>query len=233
MSNPERAKRLTHLLSSPTCHTKSWGIEINTGYYQDTEVLIASVPMGAGGSGFAFHELYVAGADLLVRMGSNDHLVTREDMHRTFLIENADHLLGLNQELGLNGKNHIWSANQQLFNRLKQILELNAFETQTAICHHLEDYHAFNFPNCLGENEQQHIMAQQALWNLQHQTTVWDMETAPLYYRAHLLHKIACSVVQNIPKMGEKTDPYESDLRNEIITFEAKLGKTILKGLTS
>lgn len=233
MSNPERKNRLEKQLDKPSLHTQSWGIDVVTGYYQDKPVFLASVPMGAGGSGFAFHELFVAGAASIVRMGSNDHQVTRQDLNRAFLIKSADHLLGLSSEQNQQGLAHQWIASDELIKKLKASMLDHQIDMAFANAHHLEDYHAFNYPNLLPESCQQYVLNQIEIWSQSREPSVWDMETAALYYRAHLLHKNACSVVQNVPKHGETSDPYQTELREEILLQELRLAKSILEGLIS
>lgn len=69
-SNPKRVERLlqrsTGLLKDIKEHTNSgWGVVIYTCTYDGIPMFIGSVPMGAGGSGFAFFEMYAAGAQVV------------------------------------------------------------------------------------------------------------------------------------------------------------------------
>lgn len=67
-SNPQRTQRLVNrYFPEAQLHTDSWGIVIYTGSYQGHDMFVASVPMGAGGSGFAFLEMYAAEAHYIVR----------------------------------------------------------------------------------------------------------------------------------------------------------------------
>ena len=92
-SNPQRCRRLVaNFLENALTHTDSWGIEIQTGIYRGQEVFVAAVPMGAGGSGFAFLELFAAGAEYIVRYGSNDHQVSPENLREIYIVDEADNL---------------------------------------------------------------------------------------------------------------------------------------------
>ena len=63
-SNPARAQRVSeHLLRESRQLCNEWGFSVSSGYTVDNlACFVAAVPMGAGGSGFAFHELFAAGA---------------------------------------------------------------------------------------------------------------------------------------------------------------------------
>lgn len=74
-SNPKRVERLlrnakeNQLLTDIKSHTDvGWGVNIATAVYHDkqndcsVEIFIAGVPMGSAGSGFAFFEMFAAGA---------------------------------------------------------------------------------------------------------------------------------------------------------------------------
>ena len=66
-SNPQRSQRLLARLKSVQLHTDSWGVTVHTGHYGSHPLFVAGVPMGAGGSGFAFLEMYAAEARYIVR----------------------------------------------------------------------------------------------------------------------------------------------------------------------
>jgi len=73
-SNAERAKRIaSEYLSSVETFSCSWGAQVWIGNYQDAEerLFVALAPVGSG-SGLVFTELYSAGAEFLVRYGSDD-----------------------------------------------------------------------------------------------------------------------------------------------------------------
>ncbi|NES74714.1 MULTISPECIES: hypothetical protein [unclassified Okeania] len=55
-------------------------------------MFVASVPMGAGGSGFAFLEMYAAEANYIVRYGSNDRYVTPDNLRDINIIDEANNL---------------------------------------------------------------------------------------------------------------------------------------------
>jgi hypothetical protein len=68
-SNPKRVERLLTraseegLLTNVQEHTNvGWGVTIYTATFGDVPIFVAGVPMGAAGSGFAFFEMFAAGA---------------------------------------------------------------------------------------------------------------------------------------------------------------------------
>jgi hypothetical protein len=68
-SNPKRVERLLQhaeklgLLTEIKMHTNvGWGITIHSAVYKNVEIFVAGIPMGSAGSGFAFFEMFAAGA---------------------------------------------------------------------------------------------------------------------------------------------------------------------------
>jgi hypothetical protein len=68
-SNPKRVERLLTraseegLLTNVQEHTNvGWGVTISTATFSGISIFVAGVPMGAAGSGFAFFEMFAAGA---------------------------------------------------------------------------------------------------------------------------------------------------------------------------
>lgn len=71
-SNPKRVERLLHcavedgLFTNVKEHTNvGWGVTIHTVTYKNVDMFVAGVPMGAAGSGFAFFEMFAAGAQVV------------------------------------------------------------------------------------------------------------------------------------------------------------------------
>jgi len=95
-SNSQRTQRLVNrYFPEAQLHTDSWGIVIYTAIYQEHDMFIASVPMGAGGSGFAFLEMYAAETEYIIGYGSNDRYVTPENLRDINIIDEVNNLYGL------------------------------------------------------------------------------------------------------------------------------------------
>jgi hypothetical protein len=70
-SNQDRAYRISKILKNLKVHKSNWGPTVYIGYYKKQKVFVASAPVGSG-SGLVFTELYAAGAEFIIRYGSDD-----------------------------------------------------------------------------------------------------------------------------------------------------------------
>jgi hypothetical protein len=98
-SNPKRVERLlqnakeNQLLTDIKTHTNvGWGVTIYTAVYKnDVEIFIAGVPMGSAGSGFAFFEMFAAGAQAVSTVATHhqSELSVKETAytHISFLLD--------------------------------------------------------------------------------------------------------------------------------------------------
>jgi len=221
-------------IEHPRRHTDSWGVSVWTGEFGGTEVFVASVPMGAGGSGFAFHELFSAGALAIIRFGSNDRRVTAERLRVLSIVEWADNLYGLMRDSGF--------SETELGTRVVASPELKASVLHTANdfgckaelagCHHVEDYHAWNYPHLVkdtGAAIQQRIDLLEDRENaLPH---VWDMETAALYLRAQQFGRHALTILQSLMKHPGITTPYAGKHGHVALEIELAFGEIALTSL--
>lgn len=233
-SNPQRYRRLVErFLEHPQRHTDSWGIEVQTGTYRGQDVFLAAVPMGAGGSGFAFLEMFAAGAVYLVRYGSNDQQVTPQQLRDICIVDEADNLYGLLRGSGEPEASLGRSlfASPVLVEALKaQASRLN-YPVKWALCHHLEDYHGFNFPDCAGEAGERVRAHFQALDQGRIKASVCDMETAALLWRAEQFQTHGVTVLQSLIKHRGENTPYDGHYGEIAVEMEQTFGTLILDSL--
>ena len=128
-----------------------WGIRIYIVKYNQVEMFIGYVPVGAAGSGLAYFEAYAAGAEVIVRYGSDDSEITHDDLYNYTLVECADNLTGLLAAIELPEKAHreIVHADKLLISAIKHTAPALGITVRSAICHHVEDYHFYRFPESL------------------------------------------------------------------------------------
>ncbi|KAI8895009.1 hypothetical protein BC833DRAFT_602779 [Globomyces pollinis-pini] len=213
-SNPQRARRLANkYLQSPKLTFDSWGIEVYISS-DDCIFFIAAVPVGAGGSAFAFHQMYVAGAEYLVRYGSNDRKLTNKDLKDILVVQEADNIFGLMRATHYDES--LWGApipsSESLFNTVVNQTKKHNAIPKIAVCHHVEDYHTIAFPDELpihlstkAKSNAQDIENRHA-----ELTQTWDMESAALFLKAKQFGKHAVTVLQNVLKHTPGLElPYE------------------------
>ncbi len=239
-SNPQRAKRIIKReLSDSVLHCNSWGIVIYIGKYRGKKVFVGSVPMGAAGSGFAFFEMYVAGAKYIVRYGSNDrHINEQENVNSIIIVDEADNLYGLMRDSGATkcdfGKS-IYASKiliESLTTTIKQTK--HNLKIKKMICHNVEDYHAYNFPDFFKENKKTINKIINSLEKEQiKKEHCWDMETAALFWRAKQFKLHATTVLQSIPRHYGKSSVYNSVIGKQAKKMEPVFSKIILDSLVS
>jgi uridine phosphorylase len=218
-SNPRRAERIA---TSHLAHDKllkeyhsAWQLDIYLGEYEGVEFFVAGVAVGAAGAAFAIQQLASAGAKYIIRYGSNDDpKLTKERMQEVILVDQADNLYGLMQ--GSGAPQERWGetlfASSVLIEALqKKSQELN-LATRLAICHHIEDYAAYAFPEKSGKFSK-HVLDHLAKLESKNTDRIHsrDMESAALFYRAELDGFHAATVLQNIPKFAGSHQTYDGE----------------------
>jgi hypothetical protein len=180
-SNPLRIERLMKrcteagLLENVQMHTDSgWGIKIWTCIFSGFDIFIAVTPMGSTGGGLCFWELYAAQAQAILRLGANDQT---EDPNEVVICHQADNLVNLPHAAGdlQVTRETVFTASSVLVDSLK-----NNFEGSCVLLpvHHCEDFHAYNFSECLPD-EGKHIT--EFIARLKRKSPngcCWDMESA-------------------------------------------------------
>ena len=211
-SNPQRSQRmLGNCIKEAKLHTDSWGVSIHIGSYMGQDIFIASVPMGAGGSGFAFLEMYAAGAEYIVRYGSNDRFVRQNNLNDVIIIDETDNLYGLMRDSGASESE--WGGNLYASPLLIEVISSKAsmlgYPVKRMICHHVEDYHAYNYPELMGEQYENITAIIQEVERKTGKESAWDMETAALFWRAKQFRRHAITVLQSLIKHKGAATPYE------------------------
>ena len=233
-SNPHRNKRIVKgFLENPEIHTNDWGILVYKGLYHNKEVFVAHVPMGAGGAGFAFLEMYTAGAEYIIRYGSNDRYVTEESLHDINLIDEVDNLYGIMRDSG--APETEWGKSLFASPVLLDIIVKNAGKikhpVKRMICHNVEDYHAYNYPELVGDNTER---IRNIINGIEHKTnkkSTWDMETGALYWRAFQFEKHAITLLQSLIKHRGGCKPYGGEHGKVSIEMEGVFCKLILNSI--
>ena len=233
-SNPQRSKRMVETcLKDAELHTNSWGVVIYVGRYLGQKMFISSVPMGGGGSGFAFLEMYAAGAEYIVRYGSNDRFITQDNLKDIIIVDEADNLYGLMRDSG--APESEWGRSLYASSMLTETLINKAstlgYPVKRMICHHVEDYHAYNYPELTSENYEEIQKIIQRVENRSKKSSAWDMETAALFWRSKQFCKHAITVLQSLIKKKGLTRPYEGRHGEIAIHMEKVFYKLIFECL--
>ena len=101
------------------------------------------------------------------------------------------------------------------------------------ICHHVEDYHAYNYPELVGESTENVKSLINTLESSTQKNSAWDMETAALFWRATQFQKHAVTVLQSLIKHRGKRTPYEGEYGRIAKEMEQVFGQLILDTLVA
>ena len=233
-SNPERSLRLaSQLLEDPTVEVQSWGVGITTGRIHhesgSDDFFFGYVPMGASGSAYAFHEMFAAGAQEVVRLGSNDGWVTEKDVDSLILISESRGLRGLSWDHGTEegDVDSPLMPTDDLNQRLIKSCLGNNVQFSERICFNVDDYHAYLYPDLM-ESPQR---IQQRL-DFYHTFGPYcrDMETASLFLKANQFGTKVASVLQNVIKQ-KKEAPYKGTSGDKAKENEVKIAEIIINAL--
>jgi len=168
-SNQSRVDRICSVLDNRVCYEVPWGPKIYIGEYKSTPFFIASAPVGSG-SGLMFTELYAAGAEYIVRYGSDDYgsddvKNPGEYEHEIIkIIDEADNLYGYNIASGTPEEDwgQVVAASHVLVKCLKEESNSRNLQVETRICHHLENYHSLRTPHKFASDREKVLRAQLA-----------------------------------------------------------------------
>lgn len=210
-THPERTQRIKQYLSDVKLHTEYWGTTIYTGKYNGAELFIGCVPMGSAGGGAAILEMYLRGAEYIIRYGSNDYRVqefTEEDFRKTILVTEADNLRGLMYDSGapMSEIGESIKASPLLLEKIRAQAKALNIKTIPAVCHNADDYHAFNYPNSELFKANAAVIEERRLLRESKypgQTHTCDMETGALFWRAKQTKNHAATVLQTIIKHSD------------------------------
>ncbi len=233
-SNPERTLRLaSHFLENASVAIQSWGIGVITGKVTrdgvSEDFFFAYAPMGASGSAMAFHELFAAGAEEVVRLGSNDVWVTEDDMNALVLISEARGLRGVAWDQGIDEKDvdQPLLPDHDLHQRLMERCRLSRFQYSERICFNVDDYHAYLYPERM--EAPQRIQQRLATYNAC-APYCRDMETASLFLKANQFGRKASSVLQNVVKQKEGS-PYEGSTGDRAKVNENRIAEIVINAM--
>lgn len=233
-SNPERTLRLsTEFLANPQVKIQSWGLGVITGHIKregaSKEIFIAYAPMGASGAALAFHEMFAAGAEEIVRFGSNDVWVQEEDMKSLVLISEARGLRGVSWDSGIEEQDvdSPLMPDDKLVQKLVGSCNRNDYPFSQRVCFNVDDYHAYLYPDLAAEPDRiQRRLDMYATFGPYSR----DMETASLFLKANQFGAKAASVLQNVVKQ-KKELPYDGASGELAKLNEKKIAEIIISAL--
>jgi purine-nucleoside phosphorylase len=222
-SNPKRMERLLHtlreqgLLQGIKSHTNSgWGIQIWTAFFKGVEYFFSVVPIGSTGSGFAFFEMYAAGAQAILRFGAgSDPKRDSKSPREIVIVDQATNMDSLQYAAGINDEDRssIIQASDQLITLLSSKAHEKEMPERRLICFNVDDYHAYNFSELFEQGEAMRERIKKSDASSAPKDCCWDMETAALYCRAAQFGMHAATVLVPV----QATAALERDYYNVIL----------------
>ena len=187
--------------------------------------------MGASGSAMAFHELFAAGTQELVRLGSNDVWVREEDMNSLVLISDARGLRGVSWDCCIDEQDVDLPLfpDTELNKRLIKSCNHHGFPFSERVCFNVDDYHAYLYPEKMDMPER--IQQRLDVYST-YAPYCRDMETASLFLKAAQFGRKSASVLQNVVKQ-KKDLPYEGTTGYNAKVNENKIAEVVIRALFS
>ncbi len=233
-SNQTRAERISKILQNVQVYEVPWGPKIFIGNYKNNPMFIASAPVGSG-SGLMFTELFSAGAEYIIRYGSDDVKNPKdEEKDMIKIVDETDNLYGFNVASGVDKEE--WGksvfASKEIIDALKAEAQSRNLPVETRICHHLENYHALRTPEKFSQIREQRLRQQLADIKRHDKKESFDMESAILFRVAKDFDKHSASVLQTVNKENKKLGPYEGSNKEHALKLEMVFTDYILSALT-
>ncbi|MBS0185592.1 MAG: hypothetical protein JSS34_04535 [Proteobacteria bacterium] len=232
-SNQNRIERISTVLDQRDVYEVPWGPKIYIGFYKKCKVFMASAPVGSG-SGLMFTELYSAGAQYIVRYGSDDvKSPPQEDKNLIKIIDETDNLFGFELASGLDpnscGKS-LWASSEIIAALSAEALERN-LPIEKRVCHHLENYHALRTPEKFSSKRKEALENQLKNLKRDNKKESFDMESAVLFRVAHDFKRHAASVLQTVDKENKNEGPYEGANKEQALEMEKVFTDYVLSAL--
>lgn len=232
-SNQGRVERLGKILTNVQSYEIPWGPKIYIGEFKGERFFIASAPVGSG-SGLMFTELYSAGAEYIIRYGSDDVKdVADYENDLVKIIDETDNLYGYNIASGVEQEE--WGksvfASESILNALEQESVARKLLTEKRVCHHLENYHALRTPEKFSPEREQKLRRQLNQLKRTDKKESFDMESAVLFRVAKDFGKHAATVLQTVNKKNSKEGPYEGKNKEQAVQLESVFIDYILSAL--
>lgn len=232
-SNQSRVERISKVLNDVKVYEVPWGPKIYIGKYKGQEFFIACAPVGSG-SGLVFTELYSAGAEYIVRYGSDD-LKNPADYEKDMIkvIDETDNLYGYDIASGVPEEE--WGksifASTEIIQALKDEARDRNLEVEERVCHHLENYHALRTPEKFSPERSRALQQQLNKIKRNDKKESFDMESAVLFRVAKDFCKHAAAILQTVNKSNNKEGPYEGENRKQALSLEEKFIDYVLSAL--
>eukprot|EP01119_Soliformovum_irregulare_P011523 TRINITY_DN2900_c0_g1_i1.p1 TRINITY_DN2900_c0_g1~~TRINITY_DN2900_c0_g1_i1.p1 ORF type:complete len:285 (+),score=66.65 TRINITY_DN2900_c0_g1_i1:123-857(+) len=81
-------------------HTNFRGFQVYTGEYQQVPVFVANTGLGGPACAFLVEELIAHGANVIIRLGTNDYNITEEDLDNVYVLQSVQNVFGLMRDYG-------------------------------------------------------------------------------------------------------------------------------------
>lgn len=218
-SNQDRIFRLQKILKDTKHFKTSWGTNLFIGTYKGEPFFIVNAPVGSG-SGLVFTELFSAGAEYVVRFGSDDVKSPKKYEYQMIkIIDETDNLFGFNKASGVDPKE--WGksvfASPFLLELFTQVAKESGFRVEKRVCHHLENYHSLRTPEKFSPERTKRLKQELASLSRKDKKESFDMESAVLFRVAKDFDLHAISVLQTVDK-ETRTGPYSG--KNKVMALE-------------
>mmetsp|Transcript_3435 Transcript_3435/g.13068 ORF Transcript_3435/g.13068 Transcript_3435/m.13068 type:complete len:278 (-) Transcript_3435:94-927(-) len=201
-SNPDRARLIaTEHFDYYFTHTDFRGYKVYVGKYNDAPLFVSYVGLGSASAFFMGEELVSAGAETIVRLGTNDFNTTIEDINKVFVVEKCYGLVGLMQDMGM--ENSSWGqgipSDKALVQALMDIGQtMPEIQVKQSTGYNIDAFYAFLDPENVAVNPQGVLNLEKKYSDLG--ASVRDMETCAILLLGQVRKIRTASVLQAVVK---------------------------------
>lgn len=207
-AHPGRIERIAkEFLDDVDVHTDYRGYKVYTGNYNGQPVFAAYTGIGGPSASLMIENLIVAGAQKIVRVGSNDNDTKDQNLANITIILETMGLNGMMLEYGFSPDEagRPLPASQSLINSILLSAEnTKTAHVQLAKAYNLDAYHVYSNPTRFAKNSK--VIEQKIQEYKDLGATVRDMESGTLFMLGQLRHIDTAAVLISVTKHNEETE---------------------------
>lgn len=205
-ANPDRAKYIAEqMLDYYWVHTNFRGYTLYVGQYKDTPIFVGYIGLGSASAAFMTEEIISSGAQVIIRLGTNDYNTTISDVNKVYIVEKCYGLAGLMQDLGFPSEE--WGkpffADSDLVSQLEEVgRSIPEINVTTASGYNIDAFYAFLDPSNVAVDSDAVRRLEAKYEN--YGCTVRDMETCAVLMLGQIRKIKTASVLQAVVKNDPK-----------------------------
>jgi len=203
-ANPERSLLIAQqYFDTYMTHTDFRGFQVYNGTYKGVTLFAANTGLGGPAAAFLVEELIAHDVEVIIRLGTTDFNTTIEDLHKVFILESVQGMVGVERDMGVHSKH--WGLPIAADPDLVTLLASTALGLPniTAIVtkgYSIDEFYSFFDPTNVAENPS--VVEAMEKKYVANGCQARDMESAAVLYLGQVRGIKTASVLQAVIKSG-------------------------------